>query len=402
MLSGENIICFANDWDSDPLSKKHIMQVLARQNRILWINSIGNRNPTISGNDLQRITKKITQFIKGARQVAENIWVFTPLVIPFHGSLLIRAINRQILTRSIHYLCRRLHFNNPLTWTFVPSSADVVGHLGEKLVLYHCVDEYSQFADASQKTIAQIEEKLLRKSDLVVVSATKLLESKRAINPNTYLVRHGVDYQHFHSACSNSLAIPAEINALPHPIIGFHGLIASWIDMELIEKIALAHPEWSIVLLGKMQTHDGTQPFNKELKNIYWLGRKEYQELPAYCKAFDIAIIPFIVNELTINANPLKMREYLAAGLPVVSTNIPEARVFGDLVTIGMDHNHFINQLEARLAQGQTGVNQQRALQMCAEGWEARVEELSTLVLRYAQNKQAYNPVQTALRERPL
>src|SRR5205085_6592645 len=176
MIQGEDIICFANDWDGDPLSKKHVMTLLAKHNRILWVNSIGNRNPTVNGRDLQRIVKKVYQFATGTRRVHENIWTFTPLVVPFHSSNMARMVNEQLLTASIQFICRRLRFNNPITWTFVPSSADVVVQLGEKLVLYHCVDEYSQFSDASQEAIARIEEKLLRKCDVVVASAMKLHE----------------------------------------------------------------------------------------------------------------------------------------------------------------------------------------------------------------------------------
>jgi glycosyltransferase involved in cell wall biosynthesis len=390
MLQGEDIICFANDWDGDPLSKKHVMTLLAKRNRILWINSIGNRNPTASGRDLHRIVKKVYQFATGIRRVHDNIWNFTPLVVPFHGLSVARMVNEQLLVGSIQLICRRLRFRNPITWTFVPSSADVVGQLGEKLILYHCVDEYSQFSDASKEAITQIEEKLLRKSDLVIVSAQKLYESKRLINPNTYLVRHGVDFEHFAQSCRSSLEIPQEIASLPRPIIGFHGLIASWVDIELIEKIARAHPEWSIVLLGKAQTHDGTRRFDKSLKNIHWLGRKEYSELPAYCKAFDVAIVPFVVNELTINANPLKMREYLAAGLPVVSTDIPEAYAFGNLVTVGYDHDHFIRKIESVIEQSTPGPIIHRSLQMRKESWEMKVEEMSEIVKAHlAQKSQA-------------
>lgn len=387
MLTGEDIICFANDWEGDPLSKKHIMTALSKHNRVLWVNSIGNRNPTVSGRDLKRMAEKIIRFTSGIKHVAENIWTFTPLVLPFHGSSLARGINQKILVHSIRAICRYLHFNNPITWTFVPASADVVGNLGEKMVIYHCVDEYSQFSDTSQKTIEAIEKVLLQKSDVVIVSASKLFESKKAINPNTYLVRHGVDFDHFVRACNSSLVVPEDIAAIPGPIIGFHGLIASWIDIELIEKIARTHPEWSVVLLGKMETHDGTRHFDKSLKNIHWLGRKDYKELPAYCKAFDVAMIPFIVNELTLNANPLKMREYLAAGLPVVSTNLIEAHTFSDLVSIGYTHEHFIKQIEESLKTNSPGFNMYRALKMRKESWEAKVEELSEIVQLQATHK---------------
>jgi glycosyltransferase involved in cell wall biosynthesis len=379
MLKGESIICFANDWDGDPLSKKHVMLRLAKHNRILWVNSIGNRNPTVSGRDLKRIIKKLYEFSTGLRRVHENIWVFTPILVPFHNLQIARSFNERFLAASIKFACWRLGFKNPITWTFVPSSADVVGDLGEKLVLYHCVDEYSQFADASREAIEQIETKLLNKSDLVIASAAKLYESKQKINENTHLVLHGVDFEHFAQSCRDTLEVPEDILRLPHPIIGFHGLIANWVDIDLIEKIATTHPDWSIVLLGKIHS-DGVRPFNKKLKNIHYLGRKDYSELPGYCKAFDVAMVPFVVNELTVNANPLKMREYLASGLPVVSTDIPEAHRFGSLVSVGRDHDHFIKQIETILENGTPGPNIIRSLQMRGESWDARVDQMCNLV----------------------
>ena len=140
MLEGNDIICFANDWDGDPLSKKHIALRLARKNRVLWVNSTGNRNPTASVRDLRRVWKKLRQYFRGCRVVSRNISVFSPLVIPFHGNRAARWVNRRLLSWTLRRACRKLGFHDPITWTFVPSSADVAGSLGERLVIYHCVE----------------------------------------------------------------------------------------------------------------------------------------------------------------------------------------------------------------------------------------------------------------------
>src|SRR5438067_2249647 len=110
MLQGEDIICFANDWDGDPLSKKHVMTRLAKHNRILWVNSIGNRKPTASGKDLRRMAKKVMEFASGLKHVQENIWVYTPLVMPFHNLSVARAFNEQWLVTSLQLMCKRLRF----------------------------------------------------------------------------------------------------------------------------------------------------------------------------------------------------------------------------------------------------------------------------------------------------
>src|SRR5258706_1044029 len=143
MIRGQDIICFANDWDSDPLSKKHIMQRLAAGNRVLWVNSIGTRNPTVSVRDFKRVVKKVTDFTRGYRRLSENIYLYSPLAIPFHGVALAQWFNRFWLAFQLRLVCRQIGFHSPITWTFLPSSADVVGHLGAKHIIYHCVDEFS-------------------------------------------------------------------------------------------------------------------------------------------------------------------------------------------------------------------------------------------------------------------
>src|SRR5262245_15643709 len=134
MIEGHDIIVFANDWTGDPLSKKHIVQRLAARNRILWVNSLGNRNPTASVRDLRRAAGKVDQWMRGSRQVTDNIHVFSPLVIPYHGSPTARMLNRRLLLWSLRRACASLGFREPITWSFVPSSGEVVGSLGEKLV----------------------------------------------------------------------------------------------------------------------------------------------------------------------------------------------------------------------------------------------------------------------------
>ena len=204
MIEGNDIICFANDWDAEPLSKKHIALRLAQKNRVLWVNSTGNRNPTASVRDLRRAWKKVRQYFRGCFPVSKNIWVFSPLVIPFHGNPAARWLNRRILAWSLRRACRQLGFQKPITWTFVPSSADVAGSLGERLVIYHCVDEFSKFTGANETAILEMERGLMEKADMVVVSSSRLYETKSRYNPNTFLVTHGVDVAHFRNACVTS------------------------------------------------------------------------------------------------------------------------------------------------------------------------------------------------------
>ena len=378
MIQGYDIICFSNDWDADPLSKKHIMQRLAARNRVLWVNSFGMRNPTASARDFKRIAKKLWDFAHGWRRIGENMYVFSPLAIPFHGKAAARWFNRIWLALQVRGVCRLIGFRNAITWTFVPYSADVVGNLGEKHVIYHCVDEFSEFTGTDKAALLEMERRLIDKSDAVVVSSGPLQQAKCKQGVQTFLVTHGVDVAHFRKACDPRTLVPADIAGIPAPIIGFFGLIEDWVDLRLIRFLALAKPQWSFVLIGKLATNDSPV---RDLPNVHLLGRKDYQQLPAYCKAFDVALLPFVVNELTLAANPLKLREYLAAGLPVVASALPEAERLEGLVRIARADDDFLRQIGDLLVDGLPSELRLRISQsMDTQTWDGKVEELSRIV----------------------
>jgi len=377
MIEGQDIICFCNDWDGDPLSKKHIMQRFATRNRILWVNSVGIRRPEASVSDFKRVIKKLREFTKGSKKVDDSIHVFSPLAFPFHGSAAGRWVNRQALRWSLRRECRQLGFRDPITWVFIPASGDVAGSLGERMLVYHCVDEYSEFTGADKAGLLAMEQRLMEKSHCVIVSSDLLLRNKQPYNRNTFLVTHGVDVAHFRKACLPQTAIPEDIRSVKKPIVGFFGLIADWVDLELIRFLATAKPEWSFVLIGKIVT---SVKAVEGLSNVHLLGPKPYASLPGYAKAFDVAILPFVMNELTLAANPLKLREYAAAGLPIVSSAIPEAERLRHVLHPARDHAHFLQLIEKIIDSGRTGPQISISQQMETESWDAKVEELSQIV----------------------
>ena len=378
-LRGRDIVCFSHDWTGDPLSKTHLMRVLSRENRILWVNSLANRMPTASSKDLSRIYKKLKSFTEPVREVEKNIFVLNPLAIPAYGTEAVRNFNEKFLLRQVKKAMRKLSFNAPVNMVFNPAAGLLAGKIGESKLIYYCVDEYTAFTGAS-KGLREIEEDLFRKADLVIVSAEKLHESKKHFNENTFVIRHGVDFIHFRTALDAATEIPTEIANLPKPIIGFHGLLADWVDFDLIKKTAEHFAEGSVVLIGKI-TVDAERKIKilDNVKNIHFLGRKPYAELPAYCKGFDVALNPFEISELTLAANPLKVREYLAAGLEVVSTDIPEVRIL-DYCRIGETHDGFIRQIEEVLANPKSKYEISDSIK--AESWEARIEELRGIMMK--------------------
>ncbi len=377
LLQGRDILCFSHDWTGDPLSKTHLMRVLSRDNRILWINAIANRMPTTSTKDLSRIYKKLKSFTEPMREVEPNIFVMNPLAIPAYGSKAIVALNQKFLVRQVKSAMRKLGMKNVINMVFNPAAGMIAGKLGETEQIYYCVDEYTAFTGVSAG-LKEIEENLFRQSDFVVVSAETLLESKIKFNEKTFLIRHGVDFNHFRKSLDEATKIPGEIANLPRPIIGFHGLLADWVDFELIKKIAEHFKNGSVVLIGKI-TFDAEKKIKilDGVPNINFLGRKPYEELPNFCKGFDVALNPFVMNELTRNVNPLKVREYLAAGLQVVSTDIPEVRVLEDCL-VGENHAEFIAKIEEILQNPKPREEVSNAIRH--ESWDAKVDELRAIM----------------------
>jgi glycosyltransferase involved in cell wall biosynthesis len=371
VFEGRDMLCFSHDWSGDPLSKTHLMRLLARRNRVLWVNSIGYRAPTVSRRDIRRAFAKLSAAAAPIREPEPNIFVMNPLAIPAYGNPLIRKVNQRILRMQVRRAMHKLRFRRPINWVFNPAAAVVAGTLGEERLIYYCVDEYTAFSGVSGGHLAQLEEQLLGRADLVIVSAEPLLQSKKQFNPRTILVRHGVDHAHFRKALSSGTQIPAEIASLPHPIVGFFGLIADWVDVDLMAQVAKHFSTGSLVVLGRATTDISVL---QGIPNVHVLGRKPYESLPAYCKGFDVAINPFRINRLTINANPLKVREYLAAGLPVVSTGIPEVEAL-DVCRIGRGTGGFMREIEEALKD--PGPSAARSDAMRSESWEERLNSIS-------------------------
>jgi glycosyltransferase involved in cell wall biosynthesis len=378
-LVGRDIVCFANDWDGDPLSKKHIMRRLARRNRVLWVESLGNRVPRADAHDAARLLRKLGRFTRGPRRVEPNLWVLTPIAVPAYGSRVAERVNGWFVTATVRAAMRWLGFQRPINYSFVPASAWVAGRLGEERVIYHCVDEYSAFVGAGDD-IRTIEEKLLRRSDLVIVCSQPLLESKRAVNPRTVLVRHGVDHAHFARALDPSTEVPPDLVWLPRPVIGFHGLLAEeWVDFGLVRRIADAYPHASVVLIGEMRADPRVAGELRGAGNVHLLGRKPYAQLPNYCRGFEVAILPFVGGDLTYHANPLKLREYLAAGLPVVATKIPEAEALAPRIRVAADGDEFVRAVGEALAEA-PGPRAERSRQVADETWDDKVSEIESTI----------------------
>jgi glycosyltransferase involved in cell wall biosynthesis len=370
------IIAFAKDWHEDPTSNHHVLRELARTRRVLWLNSLATRTPKLSSSrDLGKIRRKLAEFARGPQNVEHDLWVMSPLVLPLPHSAAARAINRQVLRATIRGLRLRLGIREFQLWTFLPSTADYVGTLGEQLAVYYCVDEWSMFSYLDREQIAAAERKLLARVDATFAINHALADAKRAHCAATYVSPHGVDHALFARALDPATEVPADLAALPRPRIGFYGTLQTWVDFELIAAVARARPQWSIALIGQ-QLADVSAV--RDLPNVHLLGQRRHDELPAYCKGFDVGIIPYLIDERMTYVNPLKLREYLSAGVPVVSTPVPEVVRYQHLCRIAATPGDFVAAIDAAL--GEPDGRAARSATMQLETWSARVAEVTRTV----------------------
>jgi glycosyltransferase involved in cell wall biosynthesis len=389
------IIAFAKDWNEDPTSNHHVLRELAKTRRVLWLNSLATRTPNLSSaRDLGKLRRKLGEFARGPVRVENDLWVFTPLVLPLPHLAAARAVNRLALRVTLGALRWRLGLSDFHLWTFLPNVADYLGVLGEQLSVYYCVDEWSMFSYLDRDRTVELERRLLTKVDAVFAINHALADTKRSINAATFVSPHGVDVDLFGRALSDDTVVPADLAAIkashPGPVIGFYGTLQDWVDLELIESVARARPDWSIVLIGQILIDVERL---RTIENVHLLGRRAHQELPAYCKGFDVGIIPYRRQARMEFVNPIKLREYLAAGLPVVSTSVPEVVRYGARCAIADSPEDFVVAIEAATTGIGTATNLEhrrtRAAAMANESWSARVAEVARVVEQIAESKRS-------------
>ncbi len=365
------IIAFSKDWHEDPTSNHHVLRELAKTRRVLWLNSLATRKPNItSARDLGKIKRKLTEFVRGAVNVENDLWVATPLVLPLPQSELANRINRQILRFTIQALRAQLGIDRFHLVTFLPNTAPYIDTLGEDLALYYCVDEWATFPGLDREGTLAMERRLLERVDATFTTSLALRDKKSRYCQHTFLAPHGVDYRKFARALDDTLAVPADLAALPRPVIGFFGTLRDFLDYELMAHVAKARPDWSFALIGQELCDIG--PI-KGLPNVHLLGQKSHDELPAYCKGFDVGLVPYRIDDDVKFINPLKLREYLSAGLPVVSTNMPEVQPYAHLCHIADTGDEMVAAIERALAEGSRQARADRSALMQSETWQARV-----------------------------
>jgi glycosyltransferase involved in cell wall biosynthesis len=340
-------IYFGNDWFADNrTSSHHIARRLGARFPMLYVEVPGLRAPKANARDLQKLLKKLRMTFQAPQLVAPHFWRMTLPQIPFRRFAAIRAVNRVFSQVLIRRAIRRLGFNDAVAWFHVPHPGFLAKRLGEKLTVFYCIDEYSKLPDVDGTAVQAMDDQLTAAADIVFACNQKLIDARQSLNANIHLSPHGVDTDLFALANSPDTQIPEEAKSMSRPIIGFWGLLDRWVDLGILESIARARPKWTVLLIGRTAVDVSVL---KCLPNVVFAGVKPYSELPNWAKVIDVCILPFTQTSLMVQSSPLKLREYLAAGKPIVSVPLPEAKLLGKALLTAEDGPGFVRAIEEAL-----------------------------------------------------
>ena len=385
MLKGQDIVCISSiDWDFIWQGHQQIMSTLAANgNRVLFVENTGVRRPNFK--DIPRLRKRIRNWwrgTKGFRQEQDNLFVYSPLVLPFPYSRVARWMNRFIITRAIRRWIQALGLQRPLVWTFLPTplALDIIDAIEPTLVIYYCIDDFES-SSSGARLIRQAEDRLLKAADLVFVTSERLRRRVLEQREQVEVLPFAVDFPRFEKERLATQSKPNELVGIDSPIVGYVGGLHRWVDQALLVGAARLLPDVQFVFVGPEQCDMSKL---KAQPNIHLVGSRNYDELPRHIKCFDVGLIPYVLSEYALNVYPTKLNEYLAMGLPVVATNLPEVRKFNedfnDVVRIADDSASFASQIQESLADN-TPTQVQRRIDVASQNsWQARLEQMSTLI----------------------
>ena len=370
-LAGCGIVYFGNGWHSENrTSSHHIATRLARRAPLLYVDSPGMRAPSASGRDFRRSFAKLFAALRKPREVQPGLWHCTVPQLPWRRLPFVDSLNRRFGAWAVRRAMRAVGFARRISWFVVPHPGFLARRLGESLCVYYCIDDYASHPGVDSALIEQRDRELSATADLLFVAPPALLERKRTMNAAATYAPHGVDVELFARAFDPATELPAGARGLAPPVIGYFGSLHEWIDLDLIEWLARARPQWAFLLIGYAAVDVSALA---ALPNVRLVGAQPYETLPAWAKAFDVALIPYRQTQQVKNANPLKLREYLATGKPVVSARNAEIEKFAHVVAIADTREQFLAACEAALAGDAPGAASDRVAAVADQSWDKRV-----------------------------
>jgi glycosyltransferase involved in cell wall biosynthesis len=380
-IGGRAVVCAGfNDWDNEVWTNQHhlMSRLAASGSAVLFVESLGLRRPKLSsGRDLSRIARRLRTGLTAPRR-RDGVTVLSPLVLPLHASPSVRAMNAISLRLQVGAAARRLGMQRPVLWGYVPQAEALLDVLDPELVVYHCVDDIAAQEGVDADSFAAAEARFAARADLVIASAPALAERMRKLSRKVLYAPNVADTASFATALDPG-PIDRELLTLPEPRIVFVGaVVAKKLDFELLAAVAAARRDWSFALVGPVGLGDPDTDVAElaAAPNIHMLGARAHGALPAVLRGAVAGLIPYRRSRLTESIFPMKVYEYLAAGLPVVASGLPALE--------GVDGVELVEGVPATVTALERVIDhdcpaRRRARSQAASGhsWDARLQEIA-------------------------
>ena len=377
-LEGPDFIVFSDDWGEHPSSCQHIFRHIAKDHRVLWVNTIGMRNPTFSWTDARKVFIKVSKMFGKAREPVapsrdRNITVCQPFMLPSSRSRAVRAFNARSVTRTVSAMMASLGMDAPIFVTTVPNASEYQELLHGRKVVYYCVDDFSLWPGLDADMVREMEARLIARADcLIAVSDTLFQRLSRSGKP-TRLLTHGVDLEMFSTAAVSELPC---LSNIPKPRVGFFGLIDGRMDWELLIPLAKRMPEVSFVFAGPVDASAGELP---RVENMHFVGRVAYRKLPEFVAGLESLMLPYRTGALAEALSPLKLKEYLATGRPIVISPIGEARRWAGAMSIAATVEEWSDALRSVGRGGNPTEHSRATIDLSRDSWEQKSLEFQEM-----------------------
>ncbi|BBN81663.1 glycosyl transferase [Pseudoalteromonas sp. A25] len=339
-------IVFGEDWGGLPSSTQHLFKHLSKSHNVHWVNSVGMRRPKMNKTDFVRLCTKAWAFLTKSRQHAKRLndhnlkKVSSLAILPWHNNKLVNLINKALWLLQ---LGENKDQEPIIYWISVPTAMSFIKLRRQDKLIYYCGDEFGALAGVDHDMVAPFEQTLIERAHLIYVVSEKL--KRKMPQSKTKLLTHGVDFELFnHPTPANRMLSKHQRK------VGFYGSINTWLDVALLIQLAKQRPHYELYLIGAVINYTSEIETLFSLPNVIHIDAVDHKTLPSFSQHWHVSIMPFLDNEQIRACNPLKLKEYLAAGTPIVTTHFPAALQFKQTLFIANDVDSFIEAVDMAMS----------------------------------------------------